>query len=69
MAATLPGSRYVILPSRVNTKVLRLVAYFNALRVIPSFNLLYVYMTHIYAPLIGCMWCMYVYVVHLYVMK
>ena len=33
---------------------------------------MYVYMTHIYAPLIGdacgahvCMWCIYVYVVHL----
>ena len=42
-AAAIPwllGSRYVILPDRVNTKVLRLVAYFNVLRAIPSFNLL-----------------------------
>ena len=42
MAAALHGSRYyVILPSRVNTKVLRLVAYANVLRAISSFNLLY----------------------------
>ena len=42
VAATLPGSRYyVILPSRVNTKALRLMAYFNALRAMSSFNLLY----------------------------
>ena len=37
----LKSSRYVILPGRANTKVLRLVAYVNVLRARSSFTLLY----------------------------